>query len=66
MVCADDAGLQKGSRRQNEVLKQAPHEGQLTAPHLTAVWWLEIRQDASHGDDTQNSKQVFVRSEEHR
>ncbi|MBB3589890.1 hypothetical protein FHX08_000234 [Rhizobium sp. BK529] len=65
VACADDAGAQKGGRLHNEVLKPAPHDGQLTAPHLTAVWWLRIREDASGGDDTESSKQVFVRSEKH-
>ena len=64
MVCADDAGLQKGSRRQNEVLKPAPHEGRLTAPHLSTDWWLRIKHEASQGDDAESSKQVFVRKEE--
>lgn len=64
MACADDGGSQKGSRRQNEVLKPAPHEGRLTAPHLSTDWWLRIKHEASQGDDAESSKQVFVRKEE--
>ncbi|MBW9056526.1 hypothetical protein [Rhizobium mesosinicum] len=64
MACADDAGSQKDSRPQNEVLKPAPHDGQLTAPHLSTDWWLRIRHEASQGDDAESSKQVFVRKEE--
>jgi len=64
--CADDGGSQKGGRLRNEVMKPAPHNGQLTAPHLTIDWWLRTEHGASQGDDKESSKQVFVRGEEHR
>ena len=62
--CADDGGSQKGGRLRNEVLKPAPHNGQLTPPHLTIDWWLRIERGASQGDNKESSKQVFVRREE--
>lgn len=61
--CADDGGAQKGGRLRNEVLKPAPHNGQLTPPHLTIDWWLRTERGASQGDNKESSKQVFVRRE---
>ncbi|QWW66813.1 hypothetical protein [Rhizobium sp. WYJ-E13] len=61
---ADDGGAQKGGRLRNEVLKPAPHNGQLTPPHLTIDWWLRTEGGASQGDNKESSKQVFVRLEE--
>lgn len=64
IACAEDPPLAKSSRLQNEVLKPSPHEGQLTPPHMSTDWWLRIRREVSQGDDTQSSKQVFVRRED--
>lgn len=61
---ADDGRAQKGGRLRNEVLKPAPHNGQLTPPHLTMGWWLRTEGGASQGDSKESSKQVFVRQEE--
>ncbi|MBB3390341.1 hypothetical protein FHT82_003104 [Rhizobium sp. BK275] len=61
---ADDGRAQKGGRLRNEVVKPAPHNGQLTAPHLTMDWWLRTERGASQGDNKESLKQVFTRQEE--
>jgi hypothetical protein len=63
MACADDIAPGKGNRIQNEVVKPSPHDGRLTAPHMSAVWWLRIRREAPQADQPDHSKQVFVRSD---
>jgi hypothetical protein len=60
MACADDIAPGKGNRIQNEVVKPAPHDGQLTAPRLSANWWLRIRLEAPQADQPDGSKQVFA------
>lgn len=64
IACADDPPLAKGSRLQNEVLKPSPHEGQLTPPHLSTDWWLQVRYETPKADDGEGSKQVFVRKQQ--
>jgi hypothetical protein len=63
-ACADDIAPGKGDRIQNEVVKPSPHDGRLTAPHMSAVWWLRIRREPPQADQPDRSKQVFVRSNE--
>ena len=66
MACADDIAPGKGNRIQNEVVKPSPHDGQLTAPRLSANWWLRIRREAPQADQSEGSKQVFARSTDQR